>query len=66
MYDDDSRDYLENVRNFLENIIEMAEECIEQGTDLDPEEVKYLANMIGRELAEAFGEDFGTWEEDNP
>ncbi|MBK9145591.1 MAG: hypothetical protein IPM23_24220 [Candidatus Melainabacteria bacterium] len=57
----DARQDIETVRRLLDNLIELADEAIEDGSSIDPQEIKEIISQIGEILADLFENDFGGW-----
>ncbi len=57
----DTRQDIDQVNRMVDNLLELADEAIEDGSLIDPEQVKEMAAQIKELLTELFDNDIEGW-----
>lgn len=61
----DTRQDIDQVNRMVDNLLELADEALEDGSPIDPEQVKDMATQIKDLLRELFDNDFEGWAGDD-
>ena len=58
----DARQDIDQVNRMVDNLLELADEALEDGSPIDPEQVKEMVLQIKELLIELFDNDFEGWD----
>lgn len=61
----DARQDIDQLTRMVDNLLELADEAIEEGSAIDPEQVKDMAQQIQELMSEIFERNFESWGSDS-